>query len=183
MTSVLVLVLVCPYPCECWTGRVTVVVSSPTNGLDPETGKFDFPVMQRLKGDMQARKITLGYSFAGDSIPYENTQVLQQAYATASADKKEVTLRQLKAVVQSGPWWDTFMGQVMGAVKSLCMQGHKVTMVGIQGGPITQLEQAEMANVRIKIIADLTSENIGLKPDIELDLGVASYARFEEKYL
>ena len=32
-----------------------------------------------------------------------------------------------------------------------------------------------------KIIADLTSENLGLKPDIELDLGLASYARLEEK--
>jgi hypothetical protein len=28
--------------------RMLVVVSSPTSGLDPNTGKYDFPVMKRL---------------------------------------------------------------------------------------------------------------------------------------
>ena len=160
-----------------------VVVSSPTNGLDPATGKFDFPVMKRLQRDMADRKVIIGYSFAGDSIPYIDTQELQRAYSKAKPDQKAAALAALKKAVQEGPWWGPYMGQVMGNVKALCQQGHSVTMIGIQGGPITQLEQAEMANVRIKIIADLTSENLGLKPDIELDMGVASYERFAEKYL
>ena len=75
------------------------------------------------------------------------------------------------------------MGQVMGNVKALCQEGFKVIMIGIQGGPITQMEQVEMAQVRINIIADLTSKNLGLDPDIELDLGLQSYDHFVEKYL
>jgi hypothetical protein len=159
-----------------------VVVSSPTSGLNPKTGEYDFPVMERLMEDMHMGKIILGYSFAGDSIPYIDTQSLQKAYANALPSDKAATLAALTKKVMEGPWWGAYMGQVMGNVKALCQQGHKVTMVGIQGGPITQMEQVEMAKVKINIEADLRSSLLGLKPEIELDLGLESYSRFEEKY-
>eukprot|EP00935_MAST-01C_sp_MAST-1C-sp1_P000215 g215.t1 len=159
-----------------------VVVSSPTNGLDPTTGKFDFPVMEMLQCDMQEGKLIIGYSFAGDSIPYIDTQALQRAYMEAKADEKAGALAALTKAVKEGPWWGPYMGQVMGNVKALCQQGYSVTMVGIQGGPITQMEQAEMAKVKINIEADLRSANLGLDPVIELDLGLASYTRFAQKY-
>ena len=159
-----------------------VVVSSPTSGLDPNTGKYDFPVMERLMEDMHMGKIVLGYSFAGDSIPYIDTQSLQKAYFNASPCEKAAALAALTKKVMEGPWWGPYVGQVMGNVKALCQQGHKVTMVGIQGGPITQMEQVEMAKVKINIEADLRSSLLGLKPEIELDLGLESYSRFEEKY-
>ena len=159
-----------------------VVVSSPTSGLDPNTGKYDYPVMERLMEDMHMGKIILGYSFAGDSIPYIDTQSLQTSYANASPSDKAAALAALTKKVKEGPWWGPYTGQVMGNVKALCQQGHKVTMVGIQGGPITQVEQAEMVKVKINIEADLRSSLLGLKPEIELDLGLESYSRFEEKY-
>ena len=159
-----------------------VVVSSPTNGPNPATGHFDFPVMQRLKLDMAEGKLTIGYSFAGDSIPFIDTKRLQDAYSQAKPDEKADALAALAKAVKGGPWWGPYTGQVMGNVKALCQQGHSVTMVGIQGGPITQLEQIEMASIKMNIEADLRSAKLGLNPVIELDLGLASYPRFAEKY-
>jgi hypothetical protein len=131
---------------------------------------------------MHMGQIIIGYSFAGDSIPYIDTQSLQKAYFNASPSEKAAALAALTKKVMGGPWWGPYVGQVMGNVKALCQQGHKVTMVGIQGGPITQVEQAEMVKVKINIEADLRSSLLGLKPEIELDLGLESYSRFEEKY-
>jgi hypothetical protein len=138
--------------------------------------------MERLMEDMHMGKIVLGYSFAGDSIAYIDTQSLQKAYSNASSSDKAATLAALTKKVMGGPWWGPYTGQVMGNVKALCQLGYKVTMVGIQGGPITQMEQAEMAKVKINIETDLRSSLLGLKPEIELDLGLESYSRFEEKY-
>ena len=43
-----------------------------------------------------------------------------------------------------------------------------ITLIGIQGGPITQLEQREMASMVDLIKADLRAQ--GLKPKIEMDM-------------
>ena len=57
-----------------------VMVSCPTNGYNPKTGKYDSPVMEMLQQDMKKGLVSIAYSFAGDSIPYIDTQELQQAY-------------------------------------------------------------------------------------------------------
>ena len=82
-----------------------VVVSSPANGLDPATGKFDFPVMKMLQRDMAGGKLIIGYSFAGDSIPFSDTKRLQDAYSQAKPDEKADALAALTKAVKEGPWW------------------------------------------------------------------------------
>ena len=123
-----------------------IVVSAPTVG-EAADGTYTFPVMESLKKLMLEGRITLGYSWAGDSIPYKDTSGLQKKFMNASPDKREAAYQELRAEVMSGQWWQTYKGKLHGAITSAVQAGKSVILVGIMGGAITQLEQREMTQV------------------------------------
>ena len=61
-----------------------------------------------------------------------------------------------------GEWWKTYKGKIHGAITCQVQAGWPVTLIGIQGGPITQLEQREMAGLVEPIKSDLRQQ--GLQP-------------------
>ena len=157
--------------------------------------------MSSLRRLMLAHKLMLSYSWAGDGIPYKKAcpnhdphrddcdacqaaeqtrQNAQQAFMTASLDDREAAYEELKKEVMPGEWWKTYKGKLLGAVSYAVQAGRRVTVVGIQGGPITTLEQREMAAIIDFIKAALVQQ--GLTPDIEIDVGIPTYQRFVEKY-
>ena len=66
--------------------------------------------------------------------------------------------------------------RVRGAVQA----GRPVTAIGIQGGPICDVEQREMVGLVNLMKANLRA--LGLKPDIELDMNLPTFERFARKY-
>ena len=128
----------------------------------------------------RGKQVILAYSWAGDSIPYEDTSGLQHAFTQAPPDEREAAYQALRTEVLAGQWWSTYKGKIHGAITAQVQEGNPVTLVGIQGGPITQLEQREMPGIVDLIKADLRAQ--GLKPSIELDMNISDFARFKEKY-
>ena len=149
-------------------------------GEDAGTGEYTFPVMDRLKALMQDGQLVIGYSWAGDTIPYKDTSVLQEAYRTAAPDKQEAAYQDLKQAVTSGTWWMQYKGMVEGSIRSAVQAGRPVTAIGIQGGPICDVEQREMVGLVNLMKANLRA--LGRKPDIELDMNLPTFERFAEKY-
>ena len=98
----------------------------------------------------------------------------------APPDKREAAYQALRAEVMGGDWWKQYKGKIQGAITAAVQKGMPVILIGIQGGPITQLEQREMAGVVDLIKADLVAQ--GLKPRIEMDMNIPTYQRFAEKY-
>ena len=121
--------------------------------------------------------LIIANSFAGDSIDYVDTSKLQKAYLNATGPAKRKAMAKLKQVVIDGKgissdkhkWWNTYKGQLRGAIMAQSRKGHPVQVVCIQGeaSAITQLEQTEMPDIIRDIKTDLQHET-GKMPSIEL---------------
>ena len=101
-------------------------------GEDAGTGEYTFPVMDRLKALMQDGQLVIGYSWAGDTIPYKDTSVLQEAYRTAAPDKQEAAYQDLKQAVTSGTWWMQYKGMVEGSIRGAMQAGAEVVPVSVR---------------------------------------------------
>lgn len=158
--------------------RKVIVVSTPGSGPDGEGG-FTFDVMGSMQVLCFWELVSLAYDWAGSTNCYpEDESKWEKIFASPRPPKEE-----LFELVHSTAWFCTFKGQVKGAVRAAVLDRRRVTMVCIDGGPISQAEQEAMPGVREEILQDLIQGCNVVEQDIDVKLQVFHTSQDFERIL
>jgi serine/threonine protein kinase len=119
---------------------LSVVISSPTMSLNGENVMMMVEALCKTRTD-----VIFGYDWAGSN--------------SADDRDKHIDWSKPESVAQSF-WFKGYCERAKGLITGLVQQGHALTLLCIEGGPISQLEARSMENIQTQILDDLSSKGI-----------------------
>jgi hypothetical protein len=108
-------------------------------------------------------------------IKQENESKAARIWKKTKGGTQMQALMQISDVVKQTSWYKAYVGKVKGAVSTLCQQGRAVTLVCVEGGPVTRVEQMEMTKITMEIKDDLRASY-----SIDADIDQKTFATFHE---
>jgi broad specificity phosphatase PhoE len=108
-------------------------------------------------------------------IKQENEKKAARIWKKTEGGTQMQALMQISDVVKQTSWYKAYVGKVKGAVSTLCQQGRAVTLVCIEGGAVTRVEQMEMTRIMIEIKGDLKASY-----SIDADIDQKTFTTFHE---
>jgi hypothetical protein len=108
-------------------------------------------------------------------IMQENEKKAARIWKKTEGGIQMQALKQISDAVKQTSWYKAYVGKVKGAVSTLCQQGRAVTLVCIEGGPVTRVEQMEMTTIMMEIKGDLKASY-----SIDADIDQKTFATFHD---
>eukprot|EP00928_Gymnodinium_smaydae_P047239 TRINITY_DN31516_c0_g1_i1.p1 TRINITY_DN31516_c0_g1~~TRINITY_DN31516_c0_g1_i1.p1 ORF type:complete len:352 (+),score=50.69 TRINITY_DN31516_c0_g1_i1:122-1177(+) len=151
--------------------HTVVVASSPVRGRD---GK-DYKQCLRAIAEKHTN-VKIGMDWPGSStadpqdVPlFQQMEQYKALYLNSSTSPAErmQAFEAIKSLVKSTLWWNKYLGLIISPLRTALQENNNVDLVCIQGGPISQVECAEMESIKNMALHDARelneNANISLK--------------------